>query len=91
MVDGLRPAEIDLPFDWCRPTRWTVEWRWTAQFAEVLDPANPWAGHCLFTLYDRGCREERLSLIEAAIPGKQYRFRPVRWVNAVGLTVSEPT
>lgn len=90
-------AEFILDFQYWRADRWDVESRWgklaVAVFASgSTASANPWHPHPSFL----NCTTEAIArnacrTLRKNFPCKQYRFRPVRWVDARGNRFSEPS
>ena len=76
-----------------RADRWDVEYRWGKLAAAVFaSGSNPWHPHSAFL----NCTTEAIArnacrTLHKNFPGKQYRFRPVRWVDAKGNRFSEPS
>ena len=81
-----KQAEIDLPADWWRPVRWTVETRWKKSIARTLCPDdNPWYGHPAFLhCTTEAVARNACSVLRRQFPGKSYRYRPSCWVDAKG-------
>lgn len=85
-----RQAEFIIDFTYWRADRWDVESRWGKMAAAVFAPgstasANPWHPHPAYL----DCKTECIArnacrMLKRQFPCKQYRFRPVRWVDAKG-------
>ena len=88
-----RQAEFIIDFTYWRADRWDVEYRWGKMAAAVFaSGSNPWHPHSAFL----NCTTEAIArnacrTLHKNFPGKQYRFRPVRWVDAKGNRFSEPS
>lgn len=81
-----RQAEFIIDFQYWRADRWDVESRWKPHVAkELCLGANLWVPHP----YYLDCKTECIArnacqVLRRQFPGKSYRFRPVRWVDAKG-------
>jgi hypothetical protein len=92
--DKKTQAEFILDYQYWRADRWDVESRW--KHVEELCPgstaSNPWVPHQCYL----DCRTEAIArnacrTLRKNFPGKQWRYRPSRWVDARGNRFSEPS
>ena len=80
-----RQAEFILDFQYWRADRWGVESRWKPHVAKDSVSVRTWVPHP----YYLDCKTECIArnacqVLRRQFPGKSYRFRPVRWVDAKG-------
>lgn len=70
-----------------RADRWTVFWRWTPAVAAVFCPnvgrgSNPWTPHDAFLHCTTSCiARNAVKTLKRRFPGKQFRYRPSRYVG----------